>query len=48
MASGEALKILVTNPDSVKDLQAFTKQTGTELPSSQTTLNEFIFLIRKK
>ncbi len=48
MTSGQVLKVLATDPGSVKDFQAFSKQTGNELLASETVNNEFIFLMRKK
>ena len=34
MTSGQVLRIIATDPGSVKDFQAFAKQTGNELLSS--------------
>lgn len=48
MASGQVLKILATDPGSVKDFQAFSKQTGNELLSSETKDSEFVFFMKKK
>jgi len=48
MASGQVLKILATDPGSVKDFQAFSKQTGNALLSSETAETEFIFFMKKK
>ena len=48
MASGQVLKILATDPGSVKDFQAFSKQTGNALLSSETADSEFIFFMKKK
>ena len=48
MTPGQVLKILATDPGSVKDFQAFSKQTGNELLVSEIVNNEFIFLMRKK
>jgi tRNA 2-thiouridine synthesizing protein A len=48
MASGQVLKILATDPGSVKDFQAFAKQTGNALLSSDAANNEFVFFMRKK
>jgi TusA-related sulfurtransferase len=36
MTSGQVLKILATDPGSVRDFQAFAKQTGNELLAQQT------------
>jgi tRNA 2-thiouridine synthesizing protein A len=48
MASGQLLKILATDPGAVKDFQAFSKQTGHALLSSETAGTEFIFFMKKK
>lgn len=48
MTSGQILKILATDPGSVKDFQAFSKQTGNELLSSDTANDEFIFFMKRK
>jgi len=48
MTSGQVLKILATDPGSVKDFQAFSKQTGNELLSSDTADKEFIFFMKRK
>ncbi len=47
MHSGETLAITSTDPGSLKDMQAFCKQTGHELISSQSNQGEFVFLVRK-
>ena len=48
MASGEVLKIVATDQGSVKDFQAFSKQTGNELVASEVVSREFIFYVKKK
>jgi tRNA 2-thiouridine synthesizing protein A len=48
MMSGQVLRILATDPGSVKDFQAFSRQTGNDLLSSETANEEFIFLLQKK
>lgn len=48
MSTGQVLRIVATDPGSVKDFEAFAKQTGNELLSSNTTDKEFTFLLRKK
>ena len=48
MQSGHVLKVLATDPGSVKDFQAFAKQTGNELLSSESVESEFIFFMKKK
>jgi tRNA 2-thiouridine synthesizing protein A len=48
MASGQVLKITATDPGAVKDFQAFCKQTGNALLSSNSEHNEFVFFMQKK
>jgi tRNA 2-thiouridine synthesizing protein A len=48
MSPGQVLKILATDPGSVKDFQAFSKQTGNELLSSAEERGEFHFYMKKK
>ncbi len=47
MGSGEVLKIVSTDPGSVKDFEAFCKQTGHELLESSEANGEFQFLLKK-
>jgi len=46
--SGQVLKIVSTDPGSVKDFETFAKQTGHALLSHAETKGEFTFLMRKK
>jgi tRNA 2-thiouridine synthesizing protein A len=48
MASGQVLKIIATDPGSVKDFQAFAKQTGNPLLASETVEKEFTFFMKKR
>ncbi len=48
MQSGQVLKIVATDPGSVKDLQAFAKQTGNELLSQADANKEFTFYMKRK
>jgi tRNA 2-thiouridine synthesizing protein A len=48
MTSGQVLKVLATDPGSVKDFEAFSKQTGNALLSSELANREFIFFMKKK
>lgn len=48
MEQGQVLKIVATDPGSVKDFQAFAKQTGHVLVESGQNNNEFIFFLRHK
>jgi tRNA 2-thiouridine synthesizing protein A len=48
MSPGQSLKILATDPGSVRDFQAFARQTGHELVAASESGGEFHFLLRKK
>lgn len=48
VGSGQILKILSTDPGSVKDFAAFAKQTGNELMSTAEAGGEFTFFMKKK
>ncbi len=48
MVAGQVLRIVATDPGSVKDMEAFSKQTGNELLSQATGEKEYVFYIRKK
>ena len=45
--SGRVLRIVATDPGSVKDFQAFAKQTGNELLESGETSGEYVFYVKK-
>jgi tRNA 2-thiouridine synthesizing protein A len=47
MTSGQTLKIMATDPGSVKDFQAFAKQTGNTLLESGESNGEFNFVLKK-
>ncbi|QLQ32796.1 MAG: sulfurtransferase TusA family protein [Candidatus Thiothrix singaporensis] len=47
LASGEILKVIATDPGSVKDMEAFCKQTGNEMVSSSEASGEYTFMIKK-
>ena len=46
MASGQLLKVLATDSGSLRDFQAFAKQTGNELVEQQTVGEEYIHVLR--
>ena len=48
MQSGELLKVVATDPGSVRDFQAFARQTGNELVEQQTLGSEFVHLLRRR
>ena len=47
LQQGEILSVRATDPGSVKDFDAFCKQTGNELVSSLQDSGEYVFQIRK-
>ena len=47
MTAGQVLRVLATDPGSVKDFDAFCKQTGNELVSSEQNGVDYVFRIRK-
>ena len=48
MQSGQTLRIVSTDAGSVRDFQAFAKQTGNELVDQQTLGVDFIHLMRRR
>ncbi len=48
MDSGQVLRVVATDPGSVKDFVAFCKQTGNPLLSYEETATAFTFLISKR
>jgi len=49
MVAGQVLRVIATDPSTVKDFEAFSRQTGHELLSStEQGTEEFVFLIRRK
>ena len=48
MNGGQVLKVMSTDPGSVKDFAAFAKQTGNELLSSAENGKEFEFFLKRK
>ncbi len=47
MENGQVLRIISTDPGSVKDFEAFSKQTGNELMESREEGGKFLFMMRK-
>ena len=47
MDGGKVLHIIATDPGSVKDFEAFARQTGNELVESKEAGGKFEFLIKK-
>jgi tRNA 2-thiouridine synthesizing protein A len=48
MQSGEVLKVVATDPGSVRDFQAFARQTGNELVEQSSGGNEFVHYLRRR
>ncbi len=48
MVSGQTLKVVSTDAGSVRDFQAFAKQTGNELLEQQTVGTEYIHVMRRR
>jgi tRNA 2-thiouridine synthesizing protein A len=48
MTSGQILRVMATDPGSVRDFQAFSKQTGNELRSQAEEQKDFIFIMKRK
>ena len=48
LTSGQVLKIVATDPGSVKDFDAFANQTGNALLSSTEENKTYIFYLKKK
>ena len=48
MASGQLLKVVATDSGSLRDFQAFARQTGNELVEQQTVGEEFIHILRRR
>jgi tRNA 2-thiouridine synthesizing protein A len=47
LEADQTLRIIATDPGSVKDFEAFCKQTGNELLSSGEEGGKFVFMIKK-
>jgi tRNA 2-thiouridine synthesizing protein A len=48
MNSGQTLKVTATDPGSVRDFQAFARQTGNELLDQQVFGDEYIHVLRRR
>ena len=48
MESGQLLRVVATDSGSLRDFQAFAKQTGNELVEQQTVGEEFIHILRRR
>jgi len=48
MQSGQLLRVVSTDGGSMRDFQAFAKQTGNELVDQQTVGDEFVHVLRRR
>lgn len=48
MNSGDVLKVLATDPGSMRDFQAFARQTGNELVEQNSANDEFTHYLRRR
>ena len=48
MASGELLRVVSTDAGSVRDFQAFARQTGNELVEQTTVGAEFLHVLKRR
>jgi TusA-related sulfurtransferase len=48
LQSGQLLKVVATDPGSVRDFQAFARQTGNELVDQSEQGEEFIHVLRRR
>lgn len=48
MTSGQMLKVIATDAGSVRDFQAFAKQTGNELVAQETVGMDFVSILKRR
>jgi tRNA 2-thiouridine synthesizing protein A len=48
LQAGELLRVLATDPGSVRDFQAFARQTGNELVEQSQADGEFVHYLRRR
>ncbi len=48
LQSGDVLKVVSTDPGSVRDFQAFARQTGNELIEQSNSGDDFVHLLRRR
>jgi tRNA 2-thiouridine synthesizing protein A len=48
MQSGQTLRVVATDAGSVRDFQAFAKQTGNELLAQETVGEDFCHVLRRR
>ena len=48
MESGQLLKVFATDPGSMRDFQAFARQTGNELVEQTSAADEFVHVLKRR
>ncbi|MBC7729923.1 MAG: sulfurtransferase TusA family protein [Microbacteriaceae bacterium] len=48
LQSGQVLRVVSTDPGSVRDFQAFARQTGNELVEQSTAGEDFVHYLRRR
>jgi TusA-related sulfurtransferase len=48
MAAGQVLRVVATDPGSMRDFQAFSRQTANELLSQETAGSEFVHYLKRR
>ena len=48
MASGDLLRVISTDAGSVRDFQAFARQTGNELVEQDSTSGDYVHVLRRR
>ena len=48
MTSGQLLRVVSTDPGSIRDFQAFARQTGNELVEQETVGTDFIHVLKRR
>ena len=48
MTTGQLLKVVSTDPGSIRDFQAFARQTGNALVEQQTVGSDFIHVLKRR
>ena len=48
MSSGQLLRIVATDAGSVRDFQAFARQTGNDLVEQQTLDSDYVHILRRR
>jgi tRNA 2-thiouridine synthesizing protein A len=48
LGAGQLLRVVSTDPGSMRDFQAFARQTGNELVEQTSTASEFVHVLRRR